>query len=494
MICASVIGPDLTTLRKQIKELESFNIDLVELRIDLFIDISIDELKKIIDALSDPVILTLRKISHGGKDNKTDDERKAYFEKLAHLRPEYIDLEYDSPKEISEAIVRISPGTNIIISFHDFEKTPQDLSTVLKGMENTKAAMYKIATKANSTPDALQMLNFIQSQDIPFTGLCMGEEGQMTRILQPVFGEGLSYAGLSPEYTSAPGQLTIKSLLETFHYKNLNKETKIFSLLGDPVNQSSGHIIHNAVFDAFELNQVYVTMRVKIEELKECLSLYSYLPFAGFSVTMPLKEYIIPFLDEVNDQVKTIKAANILFIKEGKVIGYNTDGIGALNAIEERISIKGKRFYILGAGGSARAIIYEAVRRGADVTIFNRNFDRAKLVASELGANALPLGYLNGELKKGYDILFNSTNIGMAPKVGESLVPKECFISGTIVMDSVFSPRETKLLSDAHENGCHTISGIEMFINQAVEQQDIWSEGLLDKKTVKKTIRQALGI
>jgi 3-dehydroquinate dehydratase/shikimate dehydrogenase len=420
--------------------------DLIELRLDYF-DIK--------EKPPFPCIFTLRKKEQGGVSDISEKERLAKIEKLLELGPEYCDIEADTDPVFIERIAKKFPKVKLIGSYHNFEKTPQDLDAILREMKNPHFAIYKIALKANSTADMLRLMIFTRECKVPLSVMSMGEFGKPSRVIAPIVGSVLDYSGLDEEMTLH--RYSLKTLLEVFHYRKLNRHTLIYSLIGNPVEQSSGHLFHNP---RFQHNAVYVKMVVRETEVAEFFELIQKLPFGGLSVTIPLKELIAPEMDEVTPVAQAIGAINTVTFRHGKAIGTNTDAPGALNAIEKHTSVRGKQLALLGAGGTARAIAYEAKQRGAHVTVFNRTPSRAK----EFGCEGFPLEELPHHP---YDILVNT----IPPKSIEvpSIRPH------TIVMDVVYYPRETPLLAAAKKLGCHCVYGDEMFVEQALLQQKAWN-------------------
>ncbi len=424
-------------------------VDLVELRLDYF---DIDERPRF------PCIFTLRKQAQGGVKSIEEKERLTQILALLEMKPDYLDIEADTDPHFIETIAKRFPEVKLIGSYHNFDETPADLSAVLEGMKNPHFSIYKIAAKANSTPDMLKLMLFAREAKEPVSVMSMGEFGKPSRVLAKIMGSLLDYTSLSED--SCLHRYDVKTLLETFHYRRLNKETRIYALIGDPVEKSPGHIFHNP---RFQQNAVYVKMIVRPEEIAETFSLMKKLPFGGLSVTIPLKELIQGEMDEITPIARAIGAINTVTFKNGKLIGTNTDGIGALTAIEKHTQVKGKKLAILGAGGAARGIAYEAKQRGAHVSIFNRTKARALSLAREFGCEGFGMDELSHH---SYDILINTI-----PPTSEeipSIRPQ------TFVMDVVIALKETPILTEAKKLGCKCIYGEEMFIEQALLQQREW--------------------
>lgn len=443
MLVGSVVDP------KEIEEIGPM-VDLVELRLDYF---DIEKKPRF------PCIFTLRKREQGGVKEIEEKKREKKIEKYLELQPEYCDIEADTDPAFIEKIAKKFPKVKLIGSYHNFEETPSDLHALLKGMKNPHFAIYKMALHANSTSDMLRLMLFAREAKEQVSIMSMGEFGKPSRVLAPIMGSYLNYTGLKEE--PALHRYSVKTLLEVFHYRKLNRDTLIYALIGDPVEMSPGDLFHNP---HFKHNAVYVKMVVRSDEAKEVFSLIRKLPFGGLSVTIPLKEQIYLEMDEIKPIAKAIGAINTVIFLQGKATGTNTDAPGALNAIEKHLKVKGKKLAILGAGGTARAIAYEAKKRGAEICIFNRAPARALALAEEFGCKGYGLDDLPNHP---YDLLVNTI-----PPTSKDVPPIRAH---TTVMDVVYAPKETPLLSAAKRLGCTCIYGEEMFIEQALLQQKEWS-------------------
>jgi 3-dehydroquinate dehydratase/shikimate dehydrogenase len=438
-----------------------------ELRLDLFASINFNWIASFLEGNPHPTLLTLRKSSQGGKFFGTEEERETLIEKLLSLDPPFFDLESDMRPEFLHKTIQSHPKTQFILSYHNFEKTPDDLEEIYLAMRRYRAFTYKIAAMTQSTNDALKMLLFGKNHP-DVSVICMGEKGSFARVLSKVLGNRINYASLSQEVI-APGQISVQDLTDIYHYPFLNQETAIYGLIGSPVEKSPGHLYHNNVFFQQKQNRVYVKMEVHQEELAQFISLARAVPIQGLSVTIPLKEKIIPFLDKIEPHSQKIGAINTVRLTEGEFIGTNTDGLGALDAIEKKLSVLGKTVVLLGAGGAARAIAFEAKRRGARVIVLNRTVERAK----ELGFEA---GGLD-EVPANYDILINCSPYPMP-------IHPHQIKQSTLVMDVVYFPKETEFLKIASSKNCQIVYGEEMFFNQAARQSAFW--GLHQGERIKK--------
>lgn len=454
--------------------------EAIEFRLDLFDRLS--DLATLKNMCVVPTIFTLRKASQGGAFAQGERQREGKLLEMLLLNPDYVDLEYDTDLKFVERIQKIFPNIAIISSYHNFKRTPSSLKEILDQMNRFPAAIYKIATHANSSLDSLRMLIFVQEmrkQGIPLAGMCMGKRGSITRILSPVVGSLLTYAPLKIENQTELGQVRLETLKTVYRFSHLNSETAIYALIGDPVDKSVGHIVHNALFDNLRTNTVYVKIALESSELPTFFHLIKQLPFKGLSVTMPLKEEVLFYLDGIDLKAKQIGAVNTLVEESNRWKGFNTDGLGALDAIEKRGCVRGKKVVILGAGGTAKALAFEAIRRGGEVLIVNRTEERGKRMASQFCLKSISMTKWQVPL---YDILINATSVGMFPQHNKMPISKGAILPHTLIFDAVFSPKETQLLSLAKSKGCRVVSGCEMFARQAVKQLEIWLSRKLERK------------
>ncbi len=216
---------------------------------------------------------------------------------------------------------------------------------------------------------------------------------------------------------------------------------------------------------------------VKVLDIETFIKEFRKMDFQGFSVTIPHKESILPFLDDIDYVAGKIGAINTVVNQDGRLTGHNTDCMAAVKGLEDGMdggkgALKDKKVAIIGAGGAARAIAFGLKEKACDITIYNRTLERAMKLSDDVGCKFRRFEEIS-ELNT--DILINSTSIGMFPNIEESPVPKNILKEGMIVFDAVYNPIETRLLRDAEGRGCHTVNGLTMFINQAAEQFRLWT-------------------
>jgi 3-dehydroquinate dehydratase/shikimate dehydrogenase len=436
------------------------SIDGLELRLDLFPSLDFTLIDRFIKTCKKPIMLTLRSVLHGGK---FEGERKAFILKLLELKPAFFDLESDMEDEFLGKTLKKYPLTKFILSHHFINHSiaQEDLESIYSHMKKYPAFGYKIAASPSSTNQTLSMLLFSKARD-DLSVICMGDCAGFARVLGPIIGNLIDYAALDEESKTAPGQMSLSELVDIYRYPHLNKETVLYGLIGDPIDKSLGHLYHNKVFKEKNLNSVYIKMAVKPEELSSFFPLAQRLGFRGLSVTRPLKETVYPFTQPICSKINAIQAINTLLITKETILSTNTDGKGALDAIEKRVLVKDKILVLIGAGGAAKAIAFEAKLRGARVRILNRTLQRGIDLAFEVGCEFLH------KTPENYDIVINCS-----PDPGEfdySNIKRT-----TLVMDVVYNPRQTHFLQRALELGAVVIDGEEMFLNQAQAQTEFWT-------------------
>ncbi|MBC8420402.1 MAG: shikimate dehydrogenase [Desulfobacterales bacterium] len=250
----------------------------------------------------------------------------------------------------------------------------------------------------------------------------------------------------------------------------VDQHTALYAVIGNPVRHSLSPALHNAAFSATGLNAVYLAFEA--EEIEGCVKGIKAFSIKGASVTIPFKTAVVPYLNEMDPLASRIGSANTIVNENGRLKGYNTDALGALKALEEKIRLPGMTCIIIGAGGAARAIGFILKENGVAISIANRSRKRGERLALSLGCEFIPLDEIKGA--KG-DILIQTTPVGMYPHVDQCPVPEQMLKEGMVVMDIIYNPDKTKLLKAAKARGCTTISGVDMFIHQGAEQFRLWT-------------------
>jgi shikimate dehydrogenase len=244
----------------------------------------------------------------------------------------------------------------------------------------------------------------------------------------------------------------------------------LFAVVGNPVSHSLSPVMHNHAFSACGFNGLYIPL--ELDDIKLAVTGLKSLNFKGASITIPHKTSVIDLLDDLGDAAARIKAVNTIVNVDGRLVGHNTDGNGAVRALSERIDIDAKDVVIIGAGGAARAIGYGVKAEGGRVTIVNRSRPKGEQLSNALDSTFIPLS----EVKKlNCDILINTTPVGMTPHVDDMCLPKAALDKNMVVMDIIYTPLKTRLLREAEKIGCACIDGVSMFVYQGAEQFALWT-------------------
>lgn len=458
------------------QQLQSTNMlaDAVELRLDCWEAIDIEELTTLRQQMTIPVIFTLRKISQGGQCTRSEPQRLACLHQLAALTPEYLDVEYDTSSDWLHAFRNQYPHIQLIGSYHNFTETPADLSAILTSLQHPAFDIYKIATFAQNIVDTLRLLIFLKAanQTQRLVALAMGEYGEISRILAPVFGSLFTYGCLDADTAVAPGQLTLKELTNIYRVQLLNQATAIYALLGDPISQSPGHLQHNHTFSVLGKNAVYVKCRIQAELLPQALILFRQLPFNGFSVTIPHKETVVALVDELQENAAVMKIVNTIQRVDHRYFGWNTDASGAVNVLEAIKPLKQQKILILGAGGSGKAIAYALLQTGVEVSLCNRTLARAQAFTHRFGGTAIDFAALFTDRNLSYDIIINTLPAdAYAQQCANWQIPAT---QHGIAMDIILKPLLTPFLQSAKAAGWHCLTGAALFNAQAACQLKIW--------------------
>ncbi len=516
--------------------------DLVEYRLDTFVEP--DQVGPLVADSPLPCIVTCRPTWEGGEYDGNEQERISLLEHAclaansalaaaSPVPPAYLDVElaaYQSSANLRQKVglvvshddqPRRDVSTGLILSTHDFSTRPPDLDQRVLAMADAPACrVIKAAWRARSLRDNLEAFEILQRRLKPTIALCMGEFGLPSRVLARKFGALLTFASLDDSTATAPGQPTVEQLKNLYRWDAIGPDTAVYGVIGYPVGHSLSPAIHNAGFDAANVDAVYLPLPIPPEYEHFKATVLSWLDFEGLhfrgaSVTIPHKQNLLRFVEEQGGEIEPlaaeIGAANTLTKREGSASGggslyaSNTDYAALLDAVcdkrgVERDALAGCRVAILGAGGAARAAVAAFTSVGGKVTVFNRTATKAADLAARFRADAAPLDTCD---PFAFDLVINCTPVGMHPDVdatplrfarrdqGPGIRDQESGATGPydpipdprspiplaepLVFDTIYNPPRTRLLREAEAAGCDTISGVEMFVRQAAAQFTLWT-------------------
>ncbi len=398
-------------------------------------------------------------------------------------------MEIETAEVAAEHVSQIRNHTRLIVSYHNFETTP-NLDQVLRRMMRIPADAYKIVSTARKQTDNARVLALARSHPrVPLIVLAMGEVGFPTRVLSTASGGLYSYAAPLAAEGTAAGQVTARVLRNLYRIEKLGKSVRLYGVIADPVRHSISPAVHNRAFQAKRIDAVYLPLLVHPTQLKDFMQAANQLPLAGFSVTIPHKQKIVRYLDVIDPLTRRIGAVNTVWKKGGKWRGTNTDAAAVTGPLSRLLKPSKSSILVVGNGGAARGAAYALVDMGAKVAVTGRNPDRIRALAKMCDAEPVLREKLAGRY---FDALVHATPLGMFPH------PDSCFFDGNIpadiVFDMVYNPLETLLIRRAREQNKTVINGLEMFIEQAAKQFEIWTGEQPPVPAMKKAALEALHI
>lgn len=582
LLCVPIMVEDEPTAHRHAAEARDAGADIVEFRIDSFFtgsrssDGSLDErevraIQRLIRDCPVPCIVTCRAASEAGGTGGYDGDdmaRIALYEALGtgageQTPPRYLDVElatYSRSANIRQKVnlavdhpaQRRTMSTGLILSTHDFAGRPPDLLRRLAAISHEPAArIAKVAITARSVRDNLELFDLLaeNAADKPMIALAMGRFGLMSRVLAPKFGGFLTFGALRPGAGTAPGQPTVRELLEVYRFRSINRQTRLLGVIGWPVEQSMSPVIHNAGLEAYRAdswdiadrdpcNAVYLPLPVgpEYEHFKatiDALIEHPRLDFAGCSVTVPHKQHLVRFAREriaagdsrwTIDAVSTLAgAANTLIIERAgeqytAARVENTDAPAAAGCLAQALeTLVGRTIALVGAGGVSRAIAAGLLAEDARVVVMNRTRESADRMIEELrsrlsddaarrrlsAADIADLPNINP------DAVVNCTPQGMTggPAPSVCAVDPQLLRAWAeahrsrpdrgevepVVFDTVYNPLRTPLLAAADELGLTLIDGLGMFVAQAGMQFTAWTHRPAPLRLFDRICRDALG-
>lgn len=431
--------------------------DMVELRLDGVEDVNV---AAALSGRSRPVIATCRPTWEGGRFDGSEERRRLLLLEALDAGAEYVDVEWRAG--FADVIAR--DPRRVVLSSHDFQGVPADLTARVTAMRHAGAATIKIAITATRLSDALPLLP-IASEGHAVV-IAMGDAGLPSRLLASRFGSEWTYAGGAV----APGQIPASRMVDEFRFPVVGAATAIYGVVGNNVMHSMSPVMHNAAFDAAGLDAVYVPLRAA--DFEDFLAFADAMRIEGVSVTIPFKLDAIRAASYADALTRMVGAANTLRRTDAGWDATNTDVPGFLDPLEAVYpgSLKGARAAVLGAGGAARAATVALTSRGASVTVHARRREQADDVAAGCGAGPGTWPPPAGS----WDLLVNCTPLGGPNARSETPLPGGSF-DGRLVYDLTYGDTESPLLRDARTAGCLTLDGLPMLVAQAERQFEWWT-------------------
>ncbi len=433
------------------------------------------------------VLATCRRHQNHGRFNGSIEEQLQILTGAVEAGARAVDIEIETAETARAGVRALEGRAVVVISYHNYDGTPA-MEPVMRRMLKVPADAYKIVTTARKPSDNLRVLSL--SKGHPKTRLvllAMSETGFPSRVLSTVMGGLYTYATPSAAEGTAAGQVCARQMRQVYRADKLSKNCRFYGVIADPVRHSISPAVHNRAMQAKRLDGLYLPFLVAPLQLKDFFLFAEKLPLHGFSVTIPHKQRILRYLDAVDPLSKRIGAVNTVWRKAGRWRGTNTDAAGVRAPLEKRTRLGNKSVLVVGNGGAARSAAFTLADAGAQVSITGRNPDRVRALAKACGGAAITP---DAAEQSDYDILVHATPVGMWPHGDECFFEKR--IPGRLVFDLVYTPHRTGLIEMAEAQGRTTIPGIEMFVEQALKQFELFTGVAGPRAVMEKAAREAI--
>lgn len=470
-LCVAVTGRTMDDIRQNRDAAASAGADMVEMRLDT---VDRPDAAGALEGRSCPVIVTCRAAWEKGYFQGSEEERRRILEQALALGAEFVDVE--AKAEFARDVIAPRNGRGIVLSSHVYGECPPDLGGRWEALSASGAEVAKLAVETGSLAEAAKVMALGSNDEGSDRGhvlIAMGDQGLASRVLSTRLGNRWTYAGDNV----APGQVSVRRMLEEFRFRDLRQDTAIYGVVGNPIMHSLSPVMHNAGFRHFGIDAVYLPLLAT--DARDFVAFAKAMSLAGASITAPFKVQLLDAMNELDPLATRVGAANTLTVRDGRWLGANTDVYGFAEPLMRKLrdlpakagshAVSGLRASILGAGGAARAVAVALADMGADVTVCARRPEAAREVAALANGRAGELPPPAGS----WDVLINSTTWDGDAATYSPIAPAA--LDGRLVYDLLYVPRVTKLMADAEVAGCATIGGLEMLVAQAEKQFEIWT-------------------
>ncbi|MBN1809548.1 MAG: type I 3-dehydroquinate dehydratase [Planctomycetes bacterium] len=476
LLCAALVDPSPEDMLASAARAALDGADLVEFRMDALRPApSVSHVAFLLDRSPLPAVVTCRSREQGGSLELPRALRLDILLEAVRRNSAYVDVEWPGEPPLVEARRSSASNTRIISSFHDFDRLPPDLPSILEKMESGPADVVKAAVACHCASQSALLLDLVSRGSKPRIVIGMGLPGLPTRVLGPLHGAEFTFAALDAARRSAPGQPSLSDMLRLFRIRSISPATRIIGVVGNPLGHSLSPLLHNTVFRILDIDAVYLPFEVTSDPADFVMQWSSLHRLDGLSVTIPHKSAVMKACSRIDEETSSIGAANTLYPVPG--VGFaaaNTDAPAITDVLKTALgasSLRNKSVLVLGAGGAARAAVYGLASAGCDVALSNRTGSRSASLAADFHVRCVPWAS-RASLRP--DILVNMTSVGMHPDVSSTPIDASALSPGMLVFDAVYNPLDTRLLREAAAAGAVTVPGTEMFLRQAARQLKLW--------------------
>ncbi|OQY31908.1 MAG: shikimate dehydrogenase [Spirochaetaceae bacterium 4572_59] len=462
-LCLTLTDPSMDV---NLALLEKHSPHMAELRVDFAGPSAVKEISRFPSRTDIPLILTCRKKADGGVWTGSSADRESFLLDCLEGGFDYIDLEED---EDSSALPEKAAARQcrIIRSFHDFSKLPEDLEERLLKMD-PHGDLVKAAVMPRGIADVERLFRIGMSwKKDNLILLGMGDFGVPTRILASRMNSFLTFCSPSDGEGAAPGHMSIQTLRDVYRIDEINGDTTLFGIIGDPVLHSRSPHIHNKGLANTGQNGILVPYTV--DDVPAFFHLAEILDIKGFCTTVPHKQAVMKQLDWMSDSVRVIGACNTVVREEDKWCGYNTDAEGFIIPLrKEKGDLRGLKAAVIGAGGAARAIVYALVQEGCQISVFNRTTSKAEVLGHEMSSGFGSLEDFISYPAGSFDLIIQTSSSGMEGKsVNGNPIESYNFTGKEFLYDIIYTPALTVIMKKAMNAGCSVLGGWSMLEEQA---------------------------
>ncbi|RMF59639.1 MAG: type I 3-dehydroquinate dehydratase [Calditrichaeota bacterium] len=480
----------VSLLPRSKKELEDFSrscpeADVIEIRIDFIPDIKFQKLREL---FSQPLVVTLRTTAQGGYWEGSETEYTKIIKKALSAQIDYVDVEWQHYQQVIPTLNK-KHSSKIILSNHTPEHRLDVLKDLLLQMKEIPADVYKLVFPVESFWDnltALKLAEFARSLEVPFIIHGNGEAGTLSRILGAISGNVWTYVSAQINKETAPGQLPLHEARHYYHLHQKSTSTRLIGLVGNPIQQSKGWRLHNALIHQYvspQNSSDFLYVNFPVEDLKRFWVEWNEHLF-GLSVTIPYKEEIVPYLTECSTEVLISGVCNTVVRTKNGWKGFNTDLLALESLLKPHREILKDGALVVGTGATARSAIAALKRlEVSPIFVVGRNSERGRLLSEKFNVEFLEEDEVH---YAGAAAVIQTTPVGMYPNVDQYPVGSSHFRRGRLVLDVIYNPPETRFLKIARDRGCITISGEEMFLLQAAKQFELFTGVVLTMEQIRE--------
>jgi 3-dehydroquinate dehydratase / shikimate dehydrogenase len=471
-ICLTLAEESLSVLEGKLETYVG-TVPFIEVRLDYLRPFEIPRLPENGDTR---FLATLRPTREGGRFDGPEPGRLRLLCQAAGRGFHLVDLEHDVEP------FQLPPGVRVVRSLHDFSGE-LGLEHAFEVLSRRPADVYKLAVQVGTTRRLVELLDWRERHRhrTDLLALGMGEFGKPSRLLGCFLGNPWTYVAESGTTAVAPGQFTFQEAVDVYRFGEWQETPELYGVIGNPVSHSRSPVLHNRLFQHYGLGKLYLPL--PLDDVAPWFDFLTRteLPFRGLSVTIPHKGSVVRYARPTDPP---LAAANTMIWDDGEWVVANTDVEGFLRPLLARVSsLKGRKAVVLGNGGVAESVVPSLLGQGMEVVVAGRNPDRVRAFAQRYGCSWRSLS----ELLEEAWLCVNTTPVGQSPDIDDSpLEPSR--LRFDVVYDLVYNPERTRLLTTAAAGGAETISGLEMFIEQAAGQFVHWTGLDPDRSLIREIL------